>query len=78
MWLCTACWRASTSSNATEAWSRCEHSSSWGCDKEASSLCEGMNNEELYTMLNQELEEFIAELEELLKCAIQVHKFYFK
>jgi hypothetical protein len=37
-----------------------------------------MNNEELYAMLNQELEEFIAELEELLKCAIQVHTFYFK
>jgi hypothetical protein len=29
-------------------------------------------------MLIQELEELIAELEELLKCDIQVHKFYLK
>jgi len=37
-----------------------------------------MNNEELWAMLLQELEELIAELEELCKYAIQVNKFYFK
>jgi len=39
-----------------------------------------MNNEELWAMLFHELEELIAELEELCKCAqaIQVNQFYFK